>query len=586
MDTPAKPRINPARRHRSESDASSKKQSFLGSMSCGIAALSLFLALICVPLKGSEGLGSTVLLIALIGTTVGMAIVGFGLAVAGLTAKRRRKLFSIIGMVTNPLVVVLLGLYLWWPTSHALIAAADSGNVKDVQRALAFGVDVNASEPFAVGGQPDQERTAAAIIVAAEGGWEDVLDTLIQHGAEVNTTDSLGNTPLYYATQAGHLEAVRILLKKGADPNAGSGEQTPLYHAAGRGRWRFVDLLLQHGAKVNPIGAVPPLIYAAKAGHTQTIDRLLEHGADPGATDQEGYTALHLAAAAGHTHSLGRLLRAKADPNATNLEGESPLELAVLAERDGIVRQLIDAGAKVDVYAAVGLNDEQTLNHLLEKDPGLAKLSRRGRSPLHLACERGLIKPAETLIAHGADVNARTEPNTGITPLHLAIYNQQESLIKLLLENGADPNMSVKADRAIAPPLYFAVQSGMKSAVEMLLKHGADVNAPCDTHWMDGPPLFFAINKNHEAIVDLLIQHNADVNARQNRRSPTPLYEAVTRGNVAIVELLLANGAQPNDKVEGRSSPTALSLATERLSQSPWAYQRILLVMREHGATE
>ncbi len=78
------------------------------------------------------------------------------------------------------------------------------------------------------------------------------IQKLIEAGADVNVTNSNGETPLYVASSKNQTEVVKLLLEAGADVNKGRIEDgyTPL-HVASHGNFRVVKLLLDAGADVN-----------------------------------------------------------------------------------------------------------------------------------------------------------------------------------------------------------------------------------------------------------------------------------------------------------------------------------------------
>jgi uncharacterized protein len=107
-----------------------------------------------------------------------------------------------------------------------------------------------------------------------------------------------GFTALHLAAFFGHPEAVRLLLDRGADPNAvATSEQ---------------------------IGPVQPLHSAAAAGGLDSVRLLLEHGADVDARQGGGFTALHAAAASGDTELARLLLAGGADAAAKTDDGREP----------------------------------------------------------------------------------------------------------------------------------------------------------------------------------------------------------------------------------------------------------------------
>lgn len=150
-----------------------------------------------------------------------------------------------------------------------------------------------------------------------------------------------------------------------------------------------------------------------------------------------GDTALHVAAAAYWVEGCRALVARGAPPNATNRRGAAPLHYAA----DGIP----------DVTAWNPAAQAAVVAYLIEAgaDPNLADKS--GVAPLHRAVRTRCASAVRTLLAHGADVRRRN--GSGSTPLHLAVQTtgrggtgtaaareQQEEIIGLLLEHGAEPN--------------------------------------------------------------------------------------------------------------------------------------------------
>lgn len=554
-----------------------KKHSFMGVLSCVLAGFGAMLALIVVPVKTASGMAMWIVMVVLVATIVGMCAVGIGLSVLGLITKRRRKALAACGLIANPIVVGLLMMYLLWPTARTLVGAANENNISVVQNALRLGVDIDARARIRQG---DKVITRTALTAASERGWLDVVAALIAQGADLHQTDGDDRTALYRAAVSGHLDIVKLLVAEGADPNGGGIPPTPLSQAARAGYLTVVKLLAERGADINAEGS-PPLVRAAEGGHTQTLEYLHKRGADINSTDKNGNTPLHLAAANGHYYAVNRLLRFKANPDLTNAHDETPLELAVQRGRHDIVRLLVEAGTGIDAFTTIGLGNIEALENVLAKNPDAVNVVKRGRTPLHVACELGNIDAVKLLIKAGAQVNPERENDSVRTPLHEAIkYNQVEA-VDLLLKNDADPNATFDDGSTIAPPIYFAVIAGQLETVKALLERGGEINAHCITPGIDGPPLYFAVHYGKDDIARLLVEKHADVNARKNTNSPTALFEAIMRANVEMVKLLVNHGAKVNDKVQNKSP---LSLAQDRQPQSPFNYSQIIFLLEHRGA--
>jgi ankyrin repeat protein len=110
-------------------------------------------------------------------------------------------------------------------------------------------------------------------------GQIEVIRSLLQYNADVNTTDELKCTPLHWAASGGHVDVTRILLEHWADINAISDYGTPLYSASREGHIEVVRLLLERGAKVRIAApdSETPIQVATRNGHTQIAQLLVEH---------------------------------------------------------------------------------------------------------------------------------------------------------------------------------------------------------------------------------------------------------------------------------------------------------------------
>jgi len=98
-------------------------------------------------------------------------------------------------------------------------------------------------------------------------------------------------------------------------------------------------------------------------------------------------------------------------------------------------------------------------------------------SELHRACYNGDIAEVRHLCDRGANVNLQGPQNWGDTPLMLAIASHSDRLpiAKMLIEHGADVNLS---DRSGRSTLDIAILYGQVPIVKLLLDHGARINAP------------------------------------------------------------------------------------------------------------
>ena len=189
-------------------------------------------------------------------------------------------------------------------------------------------------------------------------------------------------------------------------------------------------------------------------------------------------------------------------------------------------------------------------------------------APMYYAAFCGFSDLMEKLIReHPEHVTARGGP-LGM-PLHAASRRNHLKIVQSLLRHGADVNAPGMWGRT---PLLFASSEGHLEVVRWLLEHGADVNAKNLFNWTS---LHMVAYYGQFETVWALLKHNADMNARDNE-GRTPLHLASNLGHIDTAQLLLNHGADPN----ARDRHAATSLHTA-LSSENFDIGRLLL---EHGA--
>ena len=202
-----------------------------------------------------------------------------------------------------------------------------------------------------------------------------------------------------------------------------------------------------------------------------------------------------------------------ADPmliDARSRTGDSAILTAVYHRQKEIVNLLVARGATLTIFEACAAGEIERVERLLGESasgaigaPGINDYSSDGWTPLHLAAFFGHAKVAELLVAHAADVAARSRNANGNTPLHAALVGNHTFVAALLIGHGADVN---GADAQGWRPLHLAAANNNIDAMTALITQGADVHAP---NGEAQTPLSLATEKNHREAAALLRRHGA-----------------------------------------------------------------------------
>lgn len=169
--------------------------------------------------------------------------------------------------------------------------------------------------------------------VAAMKGYATVVETLLNHGARIDSRNEDENTPLHLAAKNGKIRTVIELVKR--DPSIVNDEDeasnTPLHLAAIEGHVKCCKALLERGAEVDARNSYlwTPLDCAAAKGHTKVAALLLDFDSPVDPTDKAKTTPLHLAAKEGHADMVSLLLSKGADITLADHTGRNCLDLAV-----------------------------------------------------------------------------------------------------------------------------------------------------------------------------------------------------------------------------------------------------------------
>jgi uncharacterized protein len=234
----------------------------------------------------------------------------------------------------------------------ALVFAARQGDLDTVKALVDAGADVNQVTQY--GWSP--------VLTATQNRYYKVASFLLDHNANPNIANKGGWTPLYIATDnrnieggdypvrkpdMDHLEYIKKLLDKGANPNARAIDSTET-RTIFTMQWLYED------------GATP-FLRAAQSGDVALMKLLLDRGADPKIPTKNGDTALAVAAGIGwvegvtfewsekeNVEAVKMCLDLGIDVNAVDGDGRTALHGAAHKGRNPVVQLLVDHGAKLD----------------------------------------------------------------------------------------------------------------------------------------------------------------------------------------------------------------------------------------------
>ncbi|KXH34033.1 hypothetical protein CSIM01_02368 [Colletotrichum simmondsii] len=333
----------------------------------------------------------------------------------------------------------------------------------------------------------------------------------------------------------------------------------------------------------NPVTGkgVSGLHACAFLGADQLAKKLIQRGMSVHLETAEQQKPLHWAARSGNL-AIARLLREhEASLDAQDRQGNTPLHLAVCHDRPGehgdMVSLLIQMGARVDLWSTkgftplrwclkYGLTDRAT--PLIHRKAELDVEDKDGWTPMRWAAWYRRSEMVRLMVKNGYDINHRAkdgwnilqyaaqygdesltiflldndievdlrDQEEGLTPLQWAIMHSNTSVAKLLLDNGANVNVTCKGKLT---PLMQATRGGNKEAVWLLLGHKPTMDAQEE----DGnTALHFAVRHGHKALVWILVEEGASLNI-QEVKGRTPLHRAVANNDLPLVWYLTLKGA-------------------------------------------
>ncbi|WCR53682.1 MAG: Protein PhlB [Wolbachia endosymbiont of Ctenocephalides orientis wCori] len=373
--------------------------------------------------------------------------------------------------------------------------------------------------------------------------YPEVVQMLLEKGADPNIQDNEGKTSLHYATEFNCPENMKVLLKFGANPN-----------------------------EKDEIGNTP--LHCTNV--TENIKILLDANANPNIPAKDGETPLHTAVRYDYRANVKLLLDEKVDSNIPNNQGDVPFRSAIQAERHNIVKLFLDYD-EVDINfihkttkeplifdAVKAQQDNGEIAESMIKDSRikLGIKNEEGMNVLHEAAFCGRNEIVSLLLERGADIY--TTDTKGRTPLHLAILNnlkvENRNDSEGSRENSFDypdmenPNSNIigiigaligkhveivnsQRSRSLSKPIYDQKFLGEVQASTAEYSNVFEERSSASTTKL---PLEIEFRKRSS---EMDIENDKYVNAK-DKSSNTPLFYAIESGKLDVINKLLEVGAK------------------------------------------
>ncbi len=382
---------------------------------------------------------------------------------------------------------------------------------------------------------------------------------------------------LTLAVQGGSEETVRLLLEHGADPN------------------------------VKPLSGLPALASAAFRGAQPIAELLLSHGASINAVHEERTTAFSAAVMQGHEELAFWLQRRGADVDLPCSDGRSPLVMAAMGDSTALIKLVLQHTRESTsspnfteaLLQACGNRNGEAVRMLLEYGckPDFETVEEHYDAPLLAAAANNCVDIMEQLLAHGARVNATYRLGTALTR---AAEHEATEAVALLLASGAktghkdfrrrdaltwalhkrNPRIAellLMAGATVEPAMLSAAfltiaQTDNADLARRLLDEGAGLNAS-----LTDPGVFQGLSIGIDEALSRIVKVLGGEGESASREELNALMLAASEGCAGMAAFLLAKGLDPNSgSPQGR---TALMAAVEG------GNKEIVRQLLDHGAS-
>ncbi len=421
-----------------------------------------------------------------------------------------------------------------------------------------------------------KQITPQELVDAILAGNKDTIQKLVKAGTFLDKTRS-GKVPLIEAVKKLDIVTIELLLANGANINAQDSEsKTALTESIFLKNMPITTLLLEKGANVNiqSLGGDTPLILACKTMNIPMIALLLHNNADPNMQNREGKTALDIAKS---MHLIP--------------ESSEAVQLLETAKGKGGVFERLERLPRRSLYKsssqlhmAVALGDDELITFLSKRGTDINALDNNSRTPLDIAIGNDDIPRVKLLLKNGANPEIETH---GKNALIAAIKKDNPEITQLLLDMGMSLPITIEGNRLI-DYLYF---NNIHKIIPILAQAGFDVNqkdqqgnsflittmfdkpdfakalvdagANININDTQGIPLLITAIFSNPDFARVLIESGADL-AVTDENGSTPLLASIFSDNIPLLELLIKKGANVNELTAEHLTPLVAAIESEK----------------------
>jgi ankyrin repeat protein len=392
-----------------------------------------------------------------------------------------------------------------------------------------------------------------SVYLATKFGPLSDITAFLDGGGDIQARTAEGKTLLHGATKTGKVEIIQFLLERGANPNVpDQNGWTPIQNAIREHDFSSLRVLLKGGSNSDhQIQLSSAVRYAVGQGDTEAVRILLEGGGRANARNPNGETLLQLTKRLKNATEMKTLLIEFGASEQHSREWQelvSDLRLGKQQKALSFLREHSNAEELRELlFAAAATGNSIVVQYTLRKGMNASSIDDSGQTALHIAALYGQNDTLQILLDNGANPNFRSKD--GATPLAVSARSGQVSAVERLLNSGADPNIPTLNGKS---PYQLALSRidhpGIKNPDDPLQKHS----------------LQMAERKNlpYQRILKLLSSVATSEGIDPSTRYASEhLMKAAGEGDVEQLRALLEKSVDPNTTDEIGFTPLRWAIA-------------------------